>query len=81
MTPELETLRVEREGTTARVVLDRPGLNGCRLQVFSDEDQEVLPVQAVDSARNFLAGIRAQLDPDGLVNPHAWPLPAPGGGL
>ena len=64
-----------------RVVLDRPGLNGCRLQAVSDEDQEVLPVQAVDSARNFLAGIRNQLDPDGLLNPHAWPLPDPGGGL
>ena len=64
-----------------RVILDRPGLNGCRLQAVSDEDQEVLPVQDVDSARNFLTGIRSQLDPDGLVNPHAWPLPDPGSSL
>jgi FAD/FMN-containing dehydrogenase len=71
-----------------RVVLDHPGLNGCRLQVVAgDEDLPALldpegsNRKSIDTARDFLGGIRAQLDPDGLLNPHAWPLPAPGGGL
>ena len=74
--------------------LVQPGLTGCRLQVVlsgdaaeKEEEFQTLmdPVgstrEAVDSARDFLTRVRAQLDPDGLVNPHAWPLPPPGSGL
>lgn len=77
-------------GEVERVVLDQPSLTGCRLQVvFAGEEKDFTALldpegstrAAVDSARDYLAGVRAQLDPDGLVNPHAWPLPAPGGGL
>jgi hypothetical protein len=72
-----------------RVVLDRPGLNGCRLRVVAGEaddlaallDPEGSERKSIETARGFLGGIRNELDPDGLVNPHAWPLPDPGGGL
>jgi len=72
-----------------RVVLDGPGLAGCRLRVVPGDrddlaallDPEGSQRESLDTAREFLSGIRTQLDPDGLVNPHAWPLPAPGGGL
>jgi FAD/FMN-containing dehydrogenase len=83
-----------RLGRVERLLLDRPGLTGCRLQVVLGEGQEGKPEEfqnlldpqgsagaAVDSARDFLTRVRDRLDPDGLVNPHAWPLPAPGGGL
>jgi len=77
-------------GNVERVVLDRPGLTGCRLQVVFSGDQKDFAAlmdpegstrEAVDSARDFLNNVRAQLDPDGLINPHAWPLPRPGSGL
>jgi FAD/FMN-containing dehydrogenase len=81
-----------RLGKVEKLVLDRPGLTGCRLQVVLSENQagraeefmalmdpEESTREAVDAARKFLARVRVQLDPDGLVNPHAWPLPPPGG--
>jgi FAD/FMN-containing dehydrogenase len=72
-----------------RVVLDRPGLNGCRLRVVPGEQDDLAALldpegkerKSIDTARDFLGAIRTELDPDGLVNPHAWPLPVPGGGL
>lgn len=74
-------------------IIDRPCLTGCRLGLDlpdTDEnhrklekilDPEGSTASSLTSARELLAGIRKQLDPAGLISPHAWPLPWPGGRL
>jgi hypothetical protein len=75
-----------------RLVLDRAEPAGCRLRVWGGLDPAV--VQAIgrsldpggrqaaarQASRELLARIRAELDPDGLVNPQAWPAPDQCGG-
>jgi FAD/FMN-containing dehydrogenase len=76
-----------------RAIIDRPGLHGCRLRLDlpdTEENRRTLgkfldpdgsESSSLTSARNLLSRIRNELDPAGLVNPHAWPLPWPGGSL
>jgi hypothetical protein len=70
------------------MVVDRAGLCGGRLRFWGDlaylnRDLTRLleaggpQVAAVAQAREVLARVRHELDPAGLVNPHAWPLPWP----
>ncbi len=76
-----------------QAIIDHPGLTGCLVRVapgnsktparHEDWDNLLDPDaslrKALDCSRSWLQGVRSQLDPDGLINPHAWPPPWPGG--
>jgi hypothetical protein len=72
-------------------VADRPVLEGCRLRLELTDpsagddaalarliDQDGSQARSLQTTREVLLGIRRQLDPDGLLNPQAWPPPWPG---
>ncbi|MBN2497411.1 MAG: FAD-binding oxidoreductase [Deltaproteobacteria bacterium] len=81
------------DGGYARAVLDRPEPTGCRLRLEpagkldaagrkawqAGLDPDGAQAAAVDAARSRLAAVRAELDPQGLLNPQSWPLAWPGG--
>lgn len=80
-------------GGYAFAVIDRPELTGCRLRVALPKaaggdlrpgwtrlvDPEGDQAAALERARGWLQAIRAQIDPDGLLNPQAWPPEWDGG--
>lgn len=81
----------KRLGRAELAVIDRPQIEGCRLRLAAGAgasadawDELIDPrgeLQAsIEAARGFMSRVRAELDPQGLVNPHAWPLPWVGGG-
>lgn len=80
----------KRLGRASRIMIDRPQIEGCRLRLTVDEpwaddvwcklvDPRGEAQASLETARSFMSRVRAELDPQGLVNPHAWPLPWVGG--
>lgn len=75
-------------GGYAFAVLDRPESTGCRLRVAAPRrlsgdprpgwkrlvDPDGAQAEAAEQARTVLARVRAELDPDGLLDPQHWPL-------
>jgi len=80
----------KRLGKASVVMIDRPQIEGCRLRFVVDEpgaddawcelvDPKGEAQASLETSRSFMNRVRAELDPQGLVNPHAWPLPWVGG--
>ncbi len=77
-----------------RAILDRVDATGGRLRIELERrvdaktrkdwgeawDPDALMRKRVDAAHARLRSVAMELDPDGLFNPHAWPLAWPGGG-
>ncbi len=80
-------------GGFAFAVLDRPCLTGCRVRVAASRgskgnlrpgwrrlaDPDGLQAVALRSARQVMQRVRHEMDPQGLLNPQAFPLPWVGG--
>ncbi len=80
----------KRLGRVSKVMIDRPQIEGCRLRLTVDKpladdvwrelvDPRGEAQASLETARSFMSRVRAELDPQGFVNPHAWPLPWVGG--